>query len=134
MTASAAALRVRRAVPPAEAARNRERWAQRRVAIAWSLLFLNALTFYSGISAVHIPSIVGKGITQGALPAAFLVALSVNRRRILRPNVFLCLVPARHRGVHYKPTTPAPRYRVPDLPARGLCCHALAADAVVGSA
>ena len=41
---------------------------------------------------MHIPSAVGKGITQGALLAAFLVALAVNRRLIVRPNVFLCLV------------------------------------------
>jgi hypothetical protein len=92
MTASAAVLRLRRALPPAEAAQDRERWARRWVGIVWGLLFLNALTFYPGISFVHIPSIIGKGMTQGSLVAAFLVALAVNRRRILRPNVFLCLV------------------------------------------
>jgi len=35
---------------------------------------------------------VGKVLTQGALPAALLVALTVNRRVIVRPNVFLSLV------------------------------------------
>jgi hypothetical protein len=39
-----------------------------------------------------IPSVVGKVITQGALPAALLVALTVNRRLIIRPNVFLFLL------------------------------------------
>ena len=29
---------------------------------------------------------------KGALPLALLVALTVNRRIVVRPNVFLCLV------------------------------------------
>ncbi|HEX9547790.1 MAG TPA: hypothetical protein VF942_10655, partial [Acidimicrobiales bacterium] len=41
---------------------------------------------------MHVPSALGKGLTQGALPAALIVALTVNRRVIVRPNVFLCLV------------------------------------------
>ena len=53
---------------------------------------LNVLTFQAGGSILHIPSIVGKAITQGALPLALLVMLSINRRLIIRPNVFLCLV------------------------------------------
>lgn len=57
---------------------------------SWSLLFLNALG-YSGL-IVHIPSVVGKAITQGALPAALLVALTVNRRIVLRPSAFLALL------------------------------------------
>ena len=68
----------------------RERSVRRRVGLAWGLLVLNALTYYG--SVVHIPSTVGKLITQGALPVALLVALTVNRRVIVRPNVFLCLV------------------------------------------
>ena len=65
---------------------------RRRVTVAWALLVLNALTFYPGVSALHIPSSVGKVITQGALPAAIIVALSVNRRVVIRPNVLLCLL------------------------------------------
>jgi hypothetical protein len=68
----------------------RERSVRRRVGIAWGLLVLNALTYYGSI--VHVPSTVGKLIQQGALPVALLVALSINRRIIVRPNVFLCLV------------------------------------------
>src|SRR5215469_13055901 len=68
----------------------RERRVRRRVGIAWGLLVLNALTYYG--SALHIPSAVGKLITQGALPLALIVALTVNRRVIIRPNVFLSLV------------------------------------------
>lgn len=92
MSSSVAALHLRRTRPITGAAQDRDRWAQRKLIITWGLLFLNALTFYPGISFVHIPSVLGKAITQGALGAAFLLALAVNRRRILRPNVFLCLV------------------------------------------
>jgi hypothetical protein len=79
----------RRAVPltPTEA---RERSIKRRVGLAWGLLVLNVLT-YEG-SLLHIGSVMGRLITQGALLAGLLVALSVNRRIIVRPNVFLCLV------------------------------------------
>jgi hypothetical protein len=68
----------------------RERSTQRRIKLIWGLLFLDTLT-YTG-SLVHIPSSIGKIITQGALPAALLLALTVNRKIIIRPNVFLCLV------------------------------------------
>ena len=92
MTSSpVAAPRLRRALPGAETAQDRDRQVRRRVCLAWGLLLLNALTFYPGVSLLHIPSIVGKLIQQGALPAAFLVALSINRRVTLRPNVFLVL-------------------------------------------
>jgi hypothetical protein len=74
----------------------RERSVRRRVYLAWSLLFLNVLTFYAATwngdpLLVPIPHRVGQIITQGALPAALMVALTVNRRIVLRPNVFLCL-------------------------------------------
>ncbi len=73
-----------------------DRKVRRRVGLAWSLLLLNTLTFYpktwSGQPLLlPVPSIVGKAITQGALPLALLAALSVNRRIAIRPNVFLCL-------------------------------------------
>ena len=60
--------------------------------LTWALLVFNALTFYPGVSALHIPNIVGKVITQGSLPLALLVAVSVNRRLIFRPNVYLSLL------------------------------------------
>lgn len=92
MTSSVTAFRPERATPPmavAAAATARERATLRRVGVAWGLLVLNALTYYG--SVLHIPSSVGKAVTQGALTAALIVALTVNRRVILRPNVFLCL-------------------------------------------
>ena len=92
MSSSVVAYHLRRALPPAIAVPDRERSARRQVGIAWGLLFLNALTFYGGLSFLPIPSAVGKAIAQAALPAALLVALAANRRHILRPNVLLCLV------------------------------------------
>src|SRR5215813_2243779 len=64
-----------------------EREVERRVQIAWSLLVLNVLTFQAGGSILHIPSFAGK-----AIPLALIVMLSINRRLIIRPNVFLCLM------------------------------------------
>ena len=79
---------------PAEA---RERWARGRIGLAWGLLVLNVLTFYSVTwdgqrLFLPIPSVLGKIVAQGALPAALFVALTVNRRLVIRPNVFLCLI------------------------------------------
>jgi len=62
------------------------------VGLAWGLLVLNVLTFDAGGSFLPIPSAVGQIITQGALPLALFLALSVNRRLLLRPNIFLLLV------------------------------------------
>jgi hypothetical protein len=41
---------------------------------------------------LYIPTILGKALTQGALPASILVMLTVNRKLTVRPNVFLCIV------------------------------------------
>ena len=67
-----------------------ERWVRRRVGLVWGLLVLNVLTFYG--SVLPIPTSLGKAVAQGALPVALFVALTLNRRLMLRPNVFLCLV------------------------------------------
>jgi len=71
----------------------RDRSARRRVGAAWALLFFNTLT-YAPVPGylLHFPSHVGKGLAQGALPLALLVALTANPKVRLRPNVFLCLV------------------------------------------
>lgn len=88
---------LRRSVLPPQAELTTDRWARRRVGIAWALLFLNVLAFsprtWTGAPLIiPIPSILGKMIAQGSLPAAFLTALSVNRRVLIRPNIFLCLL------------------------------------------
>ena len=90
MNTSVAQLRLHRAVPLSPSAPASERLVRRRVGLAWGLLVLNALTFYG--SAIHIPHAVGRVITQAALPAALIVALTVNRKVVIRPNVFLSLV------------------------------------------
>ena len=90
MNSSVATLRPRPAAQLLTPAEARERSIRRRVGITWGLLVLNCLTYYS--SLIHIPSAAGKGIAQAALPAALVLALTVNRWVIVRPNVFLCLV------------------------------------------
>jgi O-Antigen ligase len=90
--ASVTAVRPRRGVALRTSAEQAERRTRRRIYITYGLLFFNTLTFYPGLSLVHIPSAVGKGVAQAALPVALLMALSLNRRVIMRPNVFLCLV------------------------------------------
>jgi hypothetical protein len=89
MNAAVAALRPGRGVPALGLSLDRERSVRRRVGLAWGLLVFNVLT-YSG-TVIPIPSTVGKAITQSVLPVALLLALSVNRRVIVRPNIFLCL-------------------------------------------
>jgi O-Antigen ligase len=85
-----ATLQPRRAVPVLGLVEARERRIPRRVAATWGLMLLNALG-YTG-TFVHIPSIAGKAVTQGALPVALLLALSINRKIIIRPNIALCLI------------------------------------------
>ncbi|HEY3958082.1 MAG TPA: O-antigen ligase family protein [Streptosporangiaceae bacterium] len=97
MSSSTIAIRPRRGVPPAGSAAARDRWVRRRIGIVWGLLFLNVLTFAGGTWSgqpliVPIPTVLGKIVTQAALPVAMLLALSVNRRVILRPNVFLSVL------------------------------------------
>ena len=92
MTAPATVLRPRRGILPVTSPLTSERLFRRRAQLAWSLLFLNTLTYYTGYSFIHIPSAIGKAIAQAALPLAFVCALSLNRKLVVRPNVFLCLV------------------------------------------
>jgi len=62
----------------------------RRVFAIWCLLFFNALTPIQG-SIFPIPHRVAQVLTQGALPVALVLALSVNPRLRIRPNWFLGL-------------------------------------------
>jgi hypothetical protein len=92
MAAPAIPLRLPRVKPRSAAVPGRQWSARSKIGIAWAFLFMNALTFYPGLAFIHIPSALGKLITQGSLAVAFFMALAVNRRRLLRPNVFLCLM------------------------------------------
>ena len=69
-----------------------ERSVRVRVGVAWGLLYFNTLTFFPHTSFLPIPGTVGKAIAQATLPAALLVALSINPKVVVRPNVLLCLV------------------------------------------
>jgi hypothetical protein len=65
----------------------------RRVQAIWALLILNVLTFYAGAPHIlPIPAAAGKMITQFALVAALMLALSVNRPAAVRPSVFILLL------------------------------------------
>jgi len=97
MSASVTLPRLRRDMPLLDASPADDRWVRRRVTLVWGLLVVNVLTYYpttwSGEPlAIHIPSTVGKIVTQGALPVALVVALTVNRRLLIRPNAYLCIV------------------------------------------
>jgi hypothetical protein len=63
-----------------------------RVSLAWGLLFINTLTFVASLSLLPVPSILGKAITQGSLPLAVMLLVSVNRQVVIRPNAFLGLM------------------------------------------
>lgn len=76
-------------LPTAEA---HERSVRRRVAAIWGLLVLNVLPYSKGGSVIPLPSVIGKGMTQGSLLLALILALSLNPRLVVRRNVFLCLV------------------------------------------
>lgn len=91
MTLATVTSRVRR-VSPRDTAQDYARRVRQRVGITWALLFFNALTFYPGISFLPIPSIIGKGVAQVALPLALVSALTLNRKVFIRPNVLLSLI------------------------------------------
>jgi len=91
MSSAVLTFRPRRGAPPPAPGVARERWVRRRLTAAWGLLVLNVLAFGPG-SVIPIPSRIGQVVTQAALPAAFLLALILNRRVVVRPNVFLLLV------------------------------------------
>ena len=104
---------------PQPTAQASDRSARRLVRATWFLLVLNVMTFYpktwSGEPLIiPIPSALGKLVTQGALPVALLLALTVNRRKLIRPSMFLGLygllivevafaaLQARHFGTVYR--------------------------------
>ena len=91
MSMSVAGLRRYTGVLRLDAAATKERSILRRVKAAYGLLFFNTLTYTPG-GVINLPSKIGKVLPNGALPLAILLALSVNPKIKLRPNVFLCLV------------------------------------------
>jgi len=67
----------------------RDTAVRRRVTVIWVLLFFNVLSYSPVPTIVTIPHTIGKLLTQGALVIAFFLALTVNRRLLIRPNLFL---------------------------------------------
>jgi O-Antigen ligase len=65
---------------------------RRRIGWIWGLLFLNVLPYASKSSLVPVPTSIGKVLVQGALPLALVLALSINRKALVRPNLFLMLM------------------------------------------
>ena len=93
MSSALATLRPRSGIQSLTPAVAYERRVRRRVGAVWGLLVLNSIAFSPGFPlVVPIPHRIGQVITQGALPLALIAALTVNRRVVVRPNVFLCLV------------------------------------------
>ena len=92
MSATVTAVRPQRSLALRAPGDATERRLRRRIYLTYGLFYFNTLTFYPGMSVLHIPSIVGKGLQQGALPVALLMALSLNRKIVIRPNVFLSLL------------------------------------------
>ena len=58
----------------------------------WGALFFNVLAFSANPTVVPIPRPVGQLLTQGALLLALALALAVNRRGVMRPNLVLVLL------------------------------------------
>jgi hypothetical protein len=92
MSSTVAAFRPRPFVSSLTRVKASERGLERRITLAWGLMVLNVLTFSPGLSVLHIPGVLGKTITQGSLQVALLLVLTVNRKVVIRPNIFLCLV------------------------------------------
>lgn len=63
-----------------------------RMAAAWGALFFNVMAFAALPTLVPIAPVVGQLLTQGSLAVAVVLALMVNPRVVLRPNVFLVLL------------------------------------------
>lgn len=73
--------------------------ARREVAVprllvaVWAALFVNGMGFGAGAGMlVPIPDLLGKLIAQGSLVLALLLALALNPRLLVRPNLFLALL------------------------------------------
>jgi hypothetical protein len=65
-----------------------ERIVLRRVRTVWFLMFFNVLGASSS-PVLHLPHGAGQVLTQGALVAAVMLALTINPRVRVRPNLYL---------------------------------------------
>jgi len=60
-----------------------------RLNVVWALVFLNVLNYTKVLTIIPIPSRLGQALTQGSLEAALVVALTINPRRVIKPNLFM---------------------------------------------
>lgn len=67
------------------------RSVERRIGIIWGLLFFNGMQWLPIPTVVTIPHRIGQLMTSAALGAAFVLALTINRRLRIRPNALLAL-------------------------------------------
>lgn len=70
----------------------RPRAVPRGLVAVWGALFFNVLAYAGPAMVIPIPQPVGQMMTQGSLGLALLLALVVNRRAVVRPNLFLVLL------------------------------------------
>ena len=64
---------------------------RKRVQWVWALLFLNIMSYSRMPMLIPIPGPVGKGMTQSSLWIALGLALTINPKVRLRPNVYLII-------------------------------------------
>jgi len=65
---------------------------RKRIGWIWGMLYLNVLPYSVRSPLLHLPVTLGKVVTQGALIVAVMLALSINRKVMFRPNLFLLLM------------------------------------------
>jgi len=77
--------------PQASASGLPDRWIARRMTLVWALLFFNGLGSAPITTLLPIPRAVEQLMTAGSLAAALIVAMGLNRRALIRPNLVLGL-------------------------------------------
>lgn len=83
---------VPRVVAPRRVTSRRERRVPTLVTVTWAALFVNVLGWAQAGTLIPLPHTVGKIIAQAALGLAVVLALLVNRRLMVRPQLFLVLL------------------------------------------
>jgi len=63
-----------------------------RIQVIWALLFFNTLAPIGGPTIVPIPQRIAQLLTMGALAAALVLAITLNPRALVRPNLVLGLL------------------------------------------
>ena len=84
-------LRLRAGTPSGPA---HPRSADRRIAVIWGLLFFNCLAWTGVPTVLPLNPRLSQVFTMGALGVALLLALTLNRSLVFRPNLFLSLFTA----------------------------------------